>query len=169
MRYYLLTLVEDDKKFRNADLDEVSESCLAWRSRDLPRRLKKRFLQCYQDTNMKKLRGYIDLTNPLSVMPSRWTYFLIVDEACLRQRDERGDPFMFKLAAMDHAFNLPDKVADGWADGFTDEAHENVGWMWMERTQYVGMYETLMNPYRWHVGGVYQRPVSKGEGSGGVK
>ncbi|XP_014553014.1 hypothetical protein COCVIDRAFT_108837, partial [Bipolaris victoriae FI3] len=47
-------------------------------------------------------------------------------------------------------------ISRDWEGGETDDVSEEVGWMYMETTEYVDMYDRLTGAFAWHEH--YQRP-----------
>lgn len=66
--------------------------------------------------------------HPAACLPTRWQFFLFVDENCLRSVDLSGarSPCV-KLLTTDWEGDRAVTVAEGWEDGETDDVFEDVG------------------------------------------
>jgi hypothetical protein len=131
-----MTVIEDEEQLAGADSHTVGHLFRAWVADDLTPRL--------YDTDAyggraavhaKLLRNDMyDLTDSvLPPFPPRWNFCLFVDQTCLQDLDA-GDAYRdvsIMLLTTKWQEDRVAKVAEGWADGETDEPMEEVGWMYI--------------------------------------
>ncbi|KAF2727647.1 hypothetical protein EJ04DRAFT_450939 [Polyplosphaeria fusca] len=151
-----LTVVEDEATLAGADAHTVRHLFRAWTADDLTPRL--RSPETYggsAQVRAKLLSNDVhDQNHPVSCLPPRWNFCLFVDEDCLRSLDTFTK--IVKIVTTNWHEARVATVAEGWEDGETDEDHEEVGWMYMDATDYVDMYDRLDSAFNWD--GFYQRP-----------
>jgi hypothetical protein len=146
-----ITIIEDKATLAGADSFAARRAFLAWVAADLPRRLRKE----YREENT---------THPATDMPPRWRYCIFVDQECLRSLEvgpedlEDKDPAL-KLLTIDfpEEAGVPtEEFTRDWEDGETNDDHENVGWMYIDMTDYVGKYSQFTSVFGWEE--FYERP-----------
>jgi hypothetical protein len=141
-----ITIIEDEATLAGADSFAARRAFLAWVAADLPQRLREE----YREENM---------THPATYMPPRWRYCICVDQECLRSLEggpedlEDKDPAL-KLLTID----FPEEAGVPTEEFTTDWEgdHENVGWMYIDMTDYVGKYSQFTSVFGWEE--FYERP-----------
>ncbi|KAF2995036.1 hypothetical protein E8E13_000539 [Curvularia kusanoi] len=164
-----MTVMEDKERFAGADTHTIREAFQEWVIDDLPPRVRYPDLEGGID-NIKailKSRNFDDSEDyrpdapihPCCQAPPRWSFCLIVDDFCLRTLDysaSHPDRPMAKLVNLLFLGGRCAIVADGWADGETDDHEEDVGWMYMYSSDYESYYALLSDPGEWDT--YYIRP-----------
>jgi hypothetical protein len=174
---HALTVIENEKELSGADSQKVRHAFRTWAADDLATRLHDRGHDGWGDTIQIRARNLVYQEGsdglPLSSgLPPRWTFCLFVDEDCLRSldvyREMKGDPV---VKILDNKWRQQDSVewaqenkdevigpwTEDWDGGETDDGVEDVGWMYMDISEYVHIYNQLTNIYRWDI--LYERPT----------
>lgn len=171
--HHEITIIEDGATLCSADSYTARRAFRAWVANDLLQQLRG---ECLEELGglaqvREKLLGndaqnVPDTTHPASLVPPRWKYCIFVDEDCLHsvekwpEEPEARDPAMKILTTdweLEEEVDVPHMhISRDWEGGETDDVSEEVGWMYMETTEYVDMYDRLTGAFAWHEH--YQRP-----------
>jgi hypothetical protein len=167
------TIIEDEATLDGADSYTARRAFRAWVAADLPQRLRDDCLEEWGGhTQVRdKLLSNDPHTapntiHPASLVPPRWQYCIFVDEDCLRSLDkgpedpELKDPVL-KILTTDwelEEVEVPtEEFTRDWEGGETDDGAEEVGWMYMDMSDYVATYDRLTSSaFSWHE--LYERP-----------
>ncbi|KAF2131241.1 hypothetical protein P153DRAFT_394602 [Dothidotthia symphoricarpi CBS 119687] len=167
-----ITIIEDEATLAGADSYAARRAFRAWVAADLPQRLRD---DCLEELGgLTRVRDKLlsndahsarNTTHPASIVPPRWEYCLFVDQDCLRSV-EKGpeDPDLkdpaLKILTTDwelEEVEVPtEEFTRDWDGGETDNGAEEVGWMYMDMTDYVAVYDRLISIFAWHE--YYERP-----------
>jgi hypothetical protein len=167
-----ITIIEDEATLAGADSYTARRAFRAWVADDLPQRLHDDRLE--QFGGLAQVRDQLlssdahyghNTTHPAIVVPPRWQYCIFVDQDCLRSLDrgledpDFNDPAL-KILTTDWELEevevpMEDFTRD-WDGGETDDGAEEVGWMYVDMTEYVAVYDRLTSGFSWQE--YYQRP-----------
>jgi hypothetical protein len=164
-----ITTIEDEATLAGADSYAVRSAFRAWVADDLPQRLNDDALEHYGGltqvrNTLRSNAGHNDKANPVGVMPPRWKYCVFVDEDSLRSLqpeldDEEQDPAL-KILTTDWTAEEEgaptEEFTRDWDGGETDDGFEYVGWMYIDMSDYAGVYTTLIDAFGWEE--LYERP-----------
>jgi hypothetical protein len=164
-----ITTIEDEATLAGADSYAVRRAFRAWVADDLPQRLNDDALERYGGFTQARDKllsnaGHNDEGNPVGAMTSRWKYCIFVDEDCLRSLqpeldDEDQDPAL-KILTTDWPYEEEgpptEEFTRDWDGGETDDDGEDVGWMYIDMSDYCAMYCSLMTGFGWME--LYERP-----------
>jgi hypothetical protein len=171
--HHEMTIIEDEATLAGADSYIARRAFRTWVAADLPQRL--------LDDCVEELGGHMQVrdkllsndayhpsstTHPASIVPPRWQYCIFVDQDCLRSLEkgpddpELKDPVL-KILTTDweqEEVEVPtEEFTRDWDGGETDDGAEEVGWMYMDMTYYVAVYDRLSSSgFSWHEH--YERP-----------
>jgi hypothetical protein len=156
--HHELTIIEDEKTLADADSHTVRHAFRAWVADDLTPRFRnpERYGGSSQIREKLLSNDAHDMNHPVSCLPPRWNFCLFVDDACLRSLDTSFETV--KILTTNWQQPRVATVAEGWEDGETDHEHEEVGWMYMDASAFVDMYNILDNAFYWSEW--YERPAS---------
>ncbi|KAH7067800.1 hypothetical protein FB567DRAFT_541742 [Paraphoma chrysanthemicola] len=170
--HHEITIIEDEATLAGADSYAARRAFRAWVATDLPPRLRNECLEEFG--GLPQVRAKLlsndeynapNTIHPAGVVPPRWQYCIFVDQDCLRSV-EKGpeDPDM-----QDPALKIltthwgPEEEAEpteefttDWDGGETDDDAEDVGWMYVDMTDYVAVYDRLNDIFAWEE--YYERP-----------
>jgi hypothetical protein len=167
-----ITIIEDEATLAGTDSYAARRAFRAWVAADLPQRLRD---DCLEELGgLSQVRDKLlsndahnapNTTHPASIVPPRWQYCIFVDQDCLRSV-EKGpeDPKLkdpaLKILTTDwelQEVEVPtEEFTRDWDGGETDDGAEEVGWMYMDMTDYVAVYDRLTRAYAWQE--YYERP-----------
>jgi hypothetical protein len=166
-----LAVIEDKAALAGADSYAVRRAFRAWVAEDLPSRLDDEELEeCggIAEVRLKLLSNDVhyapNTVHPVRLVPPRWQFCLFVDEDCVRSLNASiGSPYpdpALKILTtewgQDRAALATEVFTMDWDGGETDNDCADVGWMYMDMSDYVPMYARLVTPFNWHEH--YQRP-----------
>jgi hypothetical protein len=146
-----ITIIEDEATLAGADSFASRRAFLAWVAADLPQRLREE----YREENT---------THPATYILPRWRHCIFIDQECLRSLEggpkdlENKDPAL-KILTIDfpEEAGVPtEEFTRDWEGGETNDDHENVGWMYIDMTDYVGKYTDFTSGLGWEEH--YERP-----------
>ena len=168
---YELTVMEDEKRFAGADTHTIRDAFREWVADDLPPRVRHPEFAGGVDTIRTLVQnGWDDSSDeyvpdepihPSLLAPPRWGFCLLVDDFCLRSLNrtkDHPDRPMVKLVNLLYSGGRCENIAEGWADGETDDPQEDVGWMYMYASDFGSCYATLHSPAEWDNEAYYCRP-----------
>ncbi|EUC27405.1 hypothetical protein COCCADRAFT_111795 [Bipolaris zeicola 26-R-13] len=162
-----MTIIEDEAMLAGADSSGAAayaarRAFRAWVADDLPQQLPDNYLEelggltQFREQLLINTKHHAD--NPLSIMPPRWRYCIFVDQHCLRSLEggpkepELKDPAL-KILTTDwdgEVTEVPaEKFTEDWDGGETNDDHEDVGWMWIDMTDYAPKYTQLTSAFGW--------------------
>jgi hypothetical protein len=164
-----LTVIEDEDTLAGADSYAVRRAFRAWVAGDLLRRLRDEQIEKFGGTAQVRAKLLSNdahqephSNHPAALLPPRWQFCVFVDGDCLRSLGtscNARDPAL-KILTTDW---VPDRLSAAtedftmdWDGGETDHEFEEVGWMYMDMSDYVPVYDRLVTPFLWHE--FYQRP-----------
>ncbi|EUC49057.1 hypothetical protein COCMIDRAFT_2120 [Bipolaris oryzae ATCC 44560] len=167
-----ITIIEDETTLAGADSYAARRAFRAWVANDLPQRLRGSYLeelggltQVREKLLSNDAHNAPGTTHPASLVPPRWKYCIFVDQDCLRsvakgpEEPELKDPAM-KILTTDwerDEVEVPiEEFTRDWDGGETNDDAEEVGWMYMDMTDYVTVYDRLTGTFAWEE--YYQRP-----------
>jgi hypothetical protein len=167
-----MTIIEDEATLAGADSYAARRAFRAWVAADLPQRLSD---DCLEDLGgLTQVRDRLlsndalhvpNPTHPASIVPPRWQYCIFVDQDCLRSVEkgpedpELKDPALKILTTdweLDEVDVPKEEFTRDWDGAETDDGAEEVGWMYMDMTDYVTVYDRLLSVFAWEE--CYERP-----------
>tara|TARA_R110002003_G_scaffold186_6_gene14556 strand:- start:7061 stop:7864 length:804 start_codon:yes stop_codon:yes gene_type:complete len=166
-----LTVIEDKATLAGTDSYIVRRAFRAWVAEDLPPLFDNEELEKFGGTAQVRAKllsndeHYAPNTvHPVGLVPPRWQFCLFVDEDCVRSLNASidspyPDPALKILTTdwrHDRAALATEAFTMDWDGGETDNDCEDVGWMYMDMSDYVPVYARLVTPFNWHE--CYQRP-----------
>jgi hypothetical protein len=175
---HALTVIENEEELSGAGSQKVRHAFRAWAAGDLATQFRDKEPDMFGDTAQIRARNMVHHEGadglPIGAgLPPRWTYCLFVDEDCLRSLDAYtemiGQEPVVKILHTDwQPGDWADGAQDGenevagpwtedWDGGETDEGLEDVGWMYMDTSDYVGNYSKLTDCHWWKL--LYERPT----------
>jgi hypothetical protein len=174
---HVLTVIENERELSGADSQKVRHAFRAWAAEDLVTRLRDKGHDGWGDTVQIRARNLVyhegsDGLPLLAGLPPRWTYCLFVDEDCLRSLDvcrEMVGGTVVKILdtqwrqqdsaqwAQENEAEVTTPWTEDWDGGETDDGVEDVGWMYMDISEYVHIYNQLTNIHWWDM--LYERPT----------
>jgi hypothetical protein len=145
-----LTVIEDAAKLHGADSHTVRDAFREWIASGLPSHLTSSAIEQHGTAD-----DMLNAEPPSRIMsfPARWNFCLFVDEACLRAKNPT-----VMILTLDWKGERAVKVAEGWADGETDDDMEDVGWMYLDALECVDFYNELVGLGDHWMDCGYQRP-----------
>jgi hypothetical protein len=167
-----ITIIEDEATLAGADSYAARHAFRSWVAADLPQQLRDDCLEEFGGLKqiIEKLLSndaYIapNTSHPASIMPPLWKYCIFVDQDCLRsvekgpENPELKDPAL-KILTTDWSLEegeMPtEEFTRDWDGGETDDGAEDVGWMYIDMTDYVAVYDRLIDVFAWEE--YYERP-----------
>lgn len=158
--WHALTIIEDEATLSGADSYAVRRAFRAWIAEDLLPRLTDGTIKQY--VGLAQVQSQLlssdahhtanNTHHPAAIVLPRWQFCLYVDEDCLRSlnaciNSQYPDPAL-KLLTTDWAEEEPSKPTESfefadWDGGETDNEHENVGWRYIELSDYFTQYNAL--------------------------
>ncbi|KAH7065954.1 hypothetical protein BKA63DRAFT_168022 [Paraphoma chrysanthemicola] len=170
-----ITIIEDEATLAGADSYAARRAFRAWAATDLPQRLRNECLEEFGGLTQVRAKllsndeyNAPNTIHPASVVPPRWQYCIFVDQDCLRSV-EKGpeDPDMqdpalkiltthFQPEEEEEEAEPTEEFTRDWDGGETDDGAEDVGWMYMDMTDYVAVYDRLNDSFAWLE--YYERP-----------
>lgn len=167
---YELTVIEDEERFAGADTHTIRDAFQEWVAGDLPPRVRHpQFAGGIDNIRAVIKSGWNDSDeyvpdrpiHPSVLAPPRWGFCLLVDDFCLRSLDltiRDPDAPMVKLVTLLYSRGRCENIAEGWADGETDDPQEDVGWVYMYANDYESCYAFLHDPGNWDEEALFMRP-----------
>jgi hypothetical protein len=155
--HHEMTVIEDEATLTGADSYAARRAFRAWVAADLPPRLRDDRLEAYGGLTQVRAKlisndAHWERMHPAGVAPPRWVYCIFIDQDCLRSLEngpedpELQDPAL-KILTTDWKWdrgNVPtEEFTVDWDGGETDNDHEDVGWMYMDMTDYGVVYNRL--------------------------
>jgi hypothetical protein len=163
-----LTGIEDEATLAGADSSAVRRAFRAWVAEDLPPRLCDEELEEFGGTAQVRAKllsndaHHVPHTkHPVTHVPPQWQFCVFVDEDCLRSlgiSSGAWDPALKILTTdwvLDKAGVATEEFTTDWDGGETNDECEEVGWMYMDMSDYVPVYDRLVTPFLRHE--YYQR------------
>ncbi|KAH7553044.1 hypothetical protein J3E72DRAFT_417423 [Bipolaris maydis] len=167
-----MTIIENEAALGGADSYAARRAFRAWVANDLPQRLRGSCLeelgglaQVREKLLSNDAHSAPGTTHPASLVPPRWKYCIFVDQDCLRsvekgpEEPELKDPALKILTTeweREEAEVPTEEFTRDWDGGETNDDAEEVGWMYMDMTDYVTVYDRLTDAFAWQE--YYQRP-----------
>jgi hypothetical protein len=161
--HHELTVIEDEA-LAGADSHTVRHMFRAWVAEDLTPRL----CDTEKYGGSAQVRAKLASTDahfldhPVACLPPRWIFCLFVDEDCLRSLENPSSECVKILTTnwVGEEGEEEDPITvtwdHEWDGGETNNDQEDVGWMYMDVTNYVPYYSHLTNSYFWDT--IYSRP-----------
>ena len=163
--HHELTVLEDEATLAGADSYAVRRTFRAWVAGNLPQRLTDSTITEYGGTEKirDKLRSNeahfkVGSMHPATSVPPRWQFCIFVDADCLCSLDmgldfEAQDPAL-KILTTDWELaeesTSTEEFTHDWDGGETDNDSEMVGWMYIEMSDYVPKYASLVRAADWY-------------------
>ncbi|KAK2611935.1 hypothetical protein QQS21_002041 [Conoideocrella luteorostrata] len=139
-------IMDDRSQFEGATIDALREKFSVWAVNEYR-------ANCKEDLSI----GPDDISAP----GTRYNFFLVIDDICLESLDQDCGAVV-KLVQGDYRGDAdggysadeieelgPRKEDSEWEGGITESEFENVGWMYMETTEYPGFQDQLADPGDW--------------------
>ncbi|CAN9232199.1 unnamed protein product [Alternaria sp. RS040] len=153
---YELVLMNDQSKFEGAGPEKIREHFHSWAVDELQRNWRADREPATKD-EITDAAGSPDY---LHCAGSRYSFFLLVDDICLESIEMMNEP-VFKLVKGNWA---PDSKRDeaaedekfDWEGGGINSVHEDVGWMYVDASDYVDVQDQLQEDGFWPE--LYVRP-----------
>jgi hypothetical protein len=167
---YELTVIEDEERFAGADTHTIRDAFQKWVADDLPPRVRHPQSAGGIDNIRAVIKSGWDDSDeyvpdrpihPSLLAPPRWGFCLLVDDFCLRSLDftiRDPDAPTVKLVTLFYSRGRCENIAEGWADGETDDPREDVGWVYMYANDYESCYAFLHDPGEWDEEALFMRP-----------
>lgn len=167
-----ITIIEDEATLAGADSYTARRAFRAWVAADLPQRLRDECLEEFGGLTQVRAKllsndeyNAPNKIHPTSTVPPRWQYCIFVDQDCLRSVEkgpedpDMQDPALKILTTYwepEEEGEPTEEFTRDWDGGETDDGGEEVGWMYMDMTDYVAVYDRLNDTFAWHE--YYERP-----------
>ncbi|KAH6634679.1 hypothetical protein B0J18DRAFT_416893 [Chaetomium sp. MPI-SDFR-AT-0129] len=144
-----LVVVDDRDRFDGASPDRVREDFVKWAREEFRRNQR-------EEPVMEDEMARLYPTGPLEEWAgTRYNFCLVVDDICLESLEHMSDPVV-KLVRKDWAPYEPELGEDedygdnpGWEGGVSNNEFEDVGWMYMNLSDYVDIQNSLDDPHDW--------------------
>ncbi|CAN9199103.1 unnamed protein product [Alternaria alternata] len=154
-----LVVMDDQSRFEGAGPEKIREHFDSWAVDELQRNWRADREPATKD----EITGAAGSTDYLHHAGSRYNFFLLVDDICLESIEMMDEP-VFKLVKRNWA---PDSEGDeaeedeedekfDWEGGETNSDHEDVGWMYVDTSDYVDVQDQLQEGDCWPE--LYVRP-----------
>ena len=154
-----LVVMDYQSKFEGAGPKKIREHFNSWAVDELQRNWRADREPATKD----EITGAAGSTDYLHHAGSRYNFFLLVDDICLESIEMMDEP-VFKLVKRNWA---PDSEVDeaeedeedekfDWEGGETNSDHEDVGWMYVDASDYVDVQDQLQEEDFWPE--LYVRP-----------
>lgn len=148
-------IMDDQSQFEGATIDALREKFSAW-VRDEYR------INCKDDQRPSDEELDADMAGRLGNLSggTRYNFFLVVDEICLESLDQQCGAVVKLVQRVegdaDDGYSKeeieeigPRKEYSEWEGGITEGEFENVGWMYIETSDYVAFQDRLVDAGNW--------------------
>ncbi|KAM3448369.1 hypothetical protein MY3296_007853 [Beauveria thailandica] len=152
-------IMDDQSQFQGAAMQALRDTFSAWVVDEYRANLNEEHRPSVEEIN-------VDMA--ISLDGARYNFFLVVDDICLESLDQACGPVVKLVQAAGHEgldYSLsaeeiqergPKEEDSEWEGGLTENEFENVGWMYIETSDYAVFQEYLAEPENWE--DVYLRP-----------
>ncbi|UNI19586.1 hypothetical protein JDV02_005766 [Purpureocillium takamizusanense] len=151
-------IMDDKSQFDGATISQLRDDFSKWVLQEYRRNCKESERPSVEDSEADeegRTHGYSG--------GARYNFFLVVDDICLESMDqacgavvkavqrtwsaERDEGGRYSVEEIQELGPIQDDSV--WEGGLTESSLENVGWMYMETTDYVSSLESLSQPGNW--------------------
>ncbi|OAA59259.1 hypothetical protein ISF_06194 [Cordyceps fumosorosea ARSEF 2679] len=144
--------MDDQSQFQGATMQTLRDKFSAWVVDGYRANLREEYRASVEE---------IDVDMASSFAGTRYNFFLVVDDICLESLDQACGPVVKLVQAPGHEgqdYSLsveeiqemgPKEEDSEWEGGLTESEYENVGWMYMETSDYAVFQEYLAEPSNW--------------------
>lgn len=142
-------IMDDQSQFKGASMEALRDKFSAWVVDEYRANLKEEHRPSVEE---------FDAAAAGSPAGARYNFFLVVDDICLESLDQACGAVVKLVQAAghegpDHSLSAeemgPKEEGSEWEGGFTEDEFENVGWMYMETSDYAVFQEYLAEPSNW--------------------
>ncbi|KAM3433148.1 hypothetical protein NHJ13734_006585 [Beauveria thailandica] len=145
-------IMDDQSQFQGAAMQALRDRFSAWVVDEYRANLNEEHRPSVEEINVDKA---------ISLAGARYNFFLVVDDICLESLDQACGPVVKLVQAAGHEgldYSLsaeeiqergPKEEDSEWEGGLTEDEFENVGWMYIETSDYAVFQEYLAEPENW--------------------
>ncbi|KAM3427186.1 hypothetical protein MY4824_009603 [Beauveria thailandica] len=145
-------IMDDQSQFQGAAMQALRDTFSTWVVDEYRANLNEEHRPSVEEIN-------VDMA--ISLAGARYNFFLVVDDICLESLDQACGPVVKLVQAAGHEgldYSLsaeeiqergPKKEDSEWEGGLTENEFENVGWMYIETSDYAVFQEYLAEPENW--------------------
>lgn len=142
-------IMDDQSQFEGATMESLRDKFSTWVVEEYRANLKEEHRPSVEEFNAA-MDG--------SPAGARYNFFLVVDDICLESLDQACGAVVKLVQAAGHRGSLsaeeiqemcPKEEGSEWEGGLTEDEYENVGWMYIETSDYAVFQEYLAEPSNW--------------------
>ncbi|OAR02947.1 hypothetical protein LLEC1_06676 [Akanthomyces lecanii] len=145
-------IMDDQSQFEGATMEALRDKFSVWVVDEYRANLKEEHCPSIEDFNAATAG---------SPAGARYNFFLVVDDICLESLDQACGAVVKLVQAaghegLDHSLSAeeiqemgPKEEGSEWEGGLTEDEYKNVGWMYIETSDYAVFQEYLAEPSNW--------------------